>query len=68
MSKDLRELLKQLPGWEAAPTSRHIRLVHAETGAVVIVASTPSDHRAKQNTLSACKREMRKLGGYHVTR
>ena len=60
MSKDLRELLKQLPGWEAVPTSRHIRLVHKATGATVIVGSTLSDHRAVKNTLTYCRREVRK--------
>lgn len=65
MSKDLRELMKQLPGWEAAPTSRHIRLVHKATGATVIASSTPSDHRTKKNTLTACRREVRKLQEAH---
>ena len=57
MRKDLRELLKQLPGWEAAPTKgQHVKLVHTATGAKVFCASTPSDHRAVKNTLAFCKR------------
>ena len=59
MQKQTRQLLKQLEGWEATLTRRHIRLVHKQTGAVVIAAGTPSDHRAFKNTLAACKRATR---------
>ncbi len=55
-SKLTREMLKQLPGWKASLTRRHIRLVHEATGAVVITSSTPSDHRVIKNTLAQCKR------------
>ncbi|UXO93790.1 hypothetical protein Pan1_75 [Pseudanabaena phage Pan1] len=59
MQKGARELLKQLPGWEATLTRRHIRLVHKETGAVVITSSTPSDHRTLKNTLAQCRRAVK---------
>lgn len=58
MRKGLRELMKQLPGWEAAPTTRRIRLVH-KTGATVIVSSTPSDGRAQRNMIADCRRRLK---------
>lgn len=56
MSKELRELMKQLPGWTAEPTRRHTRLVHLETKSVVIASKTPGDYRSFRNTLAQCKR------------
>lgn len=58
-TKAVRELLRQLPGWKAEPASKHLRLVHQTTGAVVIAAKTPSDYRTIKNTLADCKRAER---------
>lgn len=63
IQKGIRELLKKLPGWEAELTSRHIRLVHPETGATVIAAKTPSDCRTIKNTLADCKRAVKEKNG-----
>lgn len=58
-TKHTRQLLKQLPGWKATHSRRHIRLVHEETGAVVISSKTPSDVRSIKNTLAQCKRSVK---------
>lgn len=55
-----RDLFHELTvqGWEVRPTnSNHIKLIPPDAAKrVVIVAGTPSDHRAFQNTRAACRR------------
>lgn len=63
VQKSVRELLRKLPGWEAELTSRHIRLVHSETGATVISSKTPSDHRTIKNTMANCQRALKEKTG-----
>jgi hypothetical protein len=44
-------------GWSVERTKKgHFRWLYAATGAVVISAATPSDHRTLQNTMADIKR------------
>lgn len=63
VQKSVRELLRKLPGWEAELTSKHIRLVHSQSGATVIASKTPSDVRSVKNTLAHCKRALQEKTG-----
>ncbi len=55
------KFLRALPaGWQATRTAGgHIRLRHPKAARVVITGSTPSDRRARCNTLAAMRRALR---------
>lgn len=56
---DMRALVRQKrkEGWEVEPTKKgHLRWVFVATGAIVISASTPSDHRTLLNTMADIRR------------
>lgn len=56
LSKTVRELLRQLPGWSHDMTRGHLKLTHDASGAVVFTSKTPSDVRAHKNAIATCRR------------
>lgn len=56
LSKTVRELLKQLPGWSHDMTRGHLKLTHLDSGCVVFTSKTPSDVRSHKNAIAQCRR------------
>lgn len=55
-SKQVKELLAQLPGWSVDTTRGHLKLTHDASASVVFTSKTPSCSRAYKNALAKCRR------------
>lgn len=58
LRKPVRELLGALPGWafRRFTGSTHVELIHAASGARMVVPGTPSDHRGDANAIQRARR------------
>lgn len=62
IAKHVREALERLPGWEVVGNTGkgHYRLLHRPSGARMVAASSPSDHRVRANMIREAHRLERK--------
>lgn len=59
LAGEMRQLVrrKKKEGWQVERTKKgHLRWIFAATGAIIISAATPSDHRSLLNTMADLKR------------